>query len=291
MIGFLLDLEIRKATNNARSLDDLMTQAYARYSGAKGFTSAEFRSLASEVAGVDLSAWFRTALDTTDELAYDHLGWLGLRFRPEPASTKAWVGLTTVMPGATLRNDNGRLVVAQVRRGTPVFDAGVNAEDEILAIGGYRVRPDQWEARLDAFKPGDKVPLLVARREQLLTLEVTPAAEPPRAWRLEPARGSPQSRKSTSGGLVEAVATRPLCAQTLVTRSAAADADRSGWRAGPAPSRPQGPSRPAGGDDAQHRRIRRARPDQQARRHAAKRDPACQAEPGANQQQPTAPGP
>ena len=171
VIGFLLDLEIRKATNNSRSLDDLMTLAYARYSGAKGFTSAEFRALASEVAGVDLSAWLRTALDTTNELAYDDLGWLGLRFRPEPPSTRAWVGLTTATPGATLRNDNGRLVVAQVRRGTPAFDAGVNAEDEILAIGGYRVRPDQWEARLEAFKPGDKVPLLVARREQLVTLE------------------------------------------------------------------------------------------------------------------------
>ena len=68
VIGFLLDLKIRRATNNARSLDDLMTQAYARYSGAKGYTSTEFRALASEVAGIDLSAWFRTALDTTDEL-------------------------------------------------------------------------------------------------------------------------------------------------------------------------------------------------------------------------------
>ena len=200
VIGFLLDLEIRRATNNARSLDDVMTQAYTRYSGAKGYTSAEFRSLASEVAGIDLSAWFRTALDTTDELAYDHLGWLGLRFRPETASTKAWVGLTTVMPGATLRNDNGRLVVAQVRRGTPVFDAGVNAEDEILAIGGYRVRPDQWEARLDAFKPGDKVPLLVARREQLLTLEVTPATEPSRAWRLEPDPAASDAAKARLAG-------------------------------------------------------------------------------------------
>ena len=185
VIGFLLDLEIRKATNNAKSLDDLMRQAYARYAGAKGFTSADFRALASQVAGTDLSAWFRKALDSTDELTYDNLSWLGLRFRPEPASTKAWMGLTMAMPGATLRNDSGRVVVAQVRRGTPVFDAGVNAEDEVLAIGGYRVRPDQWETRLEAFKPGEKVPLLVARRERLLTLGVTLASEPPRAWRLE----------------------------------------------------------------------------------------------------------
>jgi len=200
VIGFLLDLEIRKATNNARSLDDLMRQAYARYSGAKGFTSAEFRALASEVAGTDLSAWFSKALDSTDELTYDNLSWLGVRFRPESASTKAWTGLTMAMPGATLKNDNGRLVVVQVRRGTPVFDAGVNAEDEILAIGGYRVRPDQWETRLDAFKSGEKVPLLVARRERLLTLDVTLASEPPRAWRLEPDPAAPDGAKARLAG-------------------------------------------------------------------------------------------
>jgi predicted metalloprotease with PDZ domain len=200
VIGFLLDLEIRKATNNARSLDDVITQAFARYSGAKGFTSAEFRALAAEVAGVDLSVWLHTALDTTDELSYDDLGWLGLRFKPEAGSAKPWVGLSTVMPGATLRNDNGRLVVVQVRRGTPAFDAGVNAEDEILAIGGYRVRHDQWEARLEAFKPGEAVPLLVSRRERLVTLEVTPTTEPPKAWRLEPDPAASDAAKARLAG-------------------------------------------------------------------------------------------
>jgi predicted metalloprotease with PDZ domain len=185
VIGFLLDLEIRKATNNARSLDDVMRQAYKRYSAAKGFTSAEFRAVASEVAGTDLSAWFHTAVDTTDELSYDRVSWFGLRFKAEPVSNRAWVGLTTIAPGATLRNDSGRLVVAQVRRGTPAFDAGVNAEDEILALGGYRVRPDQWEARMEALKPDETLPLLVARRERLVTLDITPTTEPARAWRLE----------------------------------------------------------------------------------------------------------
>jgi predicted metalloprotease with PDZ domain len=191
VIGFLLDLEIRRATANAKSLDDVMRLAYQRYSGTRGFTPAEFRAVVSEVAGRDLSAWLRTALDTTDELPYDAVGFLGLRFRPDSGPPEAWAGLTTATPGATLKNDGGRLVVTQVRRGTPAFDAGVNAEDEILALGGYRVRPDQWETRLDAYKPGDVVPLLVARREQILTIDLTLASQPPRAWRLERAPDAP----------------------------------------------------------------------------------------------------
>ena len=186
VIGLLLDVEIRAATGGRRSLDDVMRAALTRFSGASGFTSAQFRALVSEVAGTDLSPWLARALDTTEELDYGGIGRLGLRFKSTTPTDTAWLGLTLVTPGATLRSDGGRLVVSQVRRGTPAQEAGVNADDEVLALGGYRVRPDQWAARLEAFKPGERVPLLVARRERLLTLDVTFAAEPPKAWVLEP---------------------------------------------------------------------------------------------------------
>ncbi|HXH25226.1 MAG TPA: hypothetical protein VNI78_08260 [Vicinamibacterales bacterium] len=35
------------------------------------------------------------------------------------------------------------------------------------------------------YRPGDRVTVLVARRERLMPLTVTLAAEPPRRWRLE----------------------------------------------------------------------------------------------------------
>ncbi len=59
-----------------------MRLAYERYSGAKGYTPAEFRATAREVAGTDLSDWFHKALETTDELDYaEALAWFGLRFK------------------------------------------------------------------------------------------------------------------------------------------------------------------------------------------------------------------
>ncbi len=102
----------------------------------------------------------------------------GLRFRPTVPGTRAYLGATT-------RNDNGRLVVSQVRRGTPAFEAGFNVDDEILAIDDFRVRADQLATRLEQYKPEDKVTVLVARREQLHRLDVRLGAEPPREWRLE----------------------------------------------------------------------------------------------------------
>jgi predicted metalloprotease with PDZ domain len=186
VIGFLLDIEIRRATTNARSLDDVMRLAWQRFSGARGFTPEEFRAVISEVAGRDLSDWLRKALASSDELDYSQVPWLGLRIRTDtPPAPRAWLGLTLSGSAAALRNDGGRLVVSQVRRGTPAYDAGVNVDDEILAIGEYRVRPDGWDARLDAYRPGDRVTLLVARREHLTPIEVVFAAEPARVTRIE----------------------------------------------------------------------------------------------------------
>jgi predicted metalloprotease with PDZ domain len=81
--------------------------------------------------------------------------------------------------------DNGRLIVSQVRRGTPAYAAGINVDDEIIAIDEYRVRADRLDNRLEQYRPGEKVSVLVARREQLMRLGVTLAAEPPKTWRLQ----------------------------------------------------------------------------------------------------------
>jgi predicted metalloprotease with PDZ domain len=94
------------------------------------------------------------------------------------------------------RNDAGRLVVTQVRRDTPAAAAGLNVDDEILAIGDYRVRADRLENRLDQYRPGDRVTLLVARREQLLRLDLTFGSEPPRSWRLEVNPTAQESQQS-----------------------------------------------------------------------------------------------
>jgi predicted metalloprotease with PDZ domain len=185
VIAFLLDARIRKATNGAKSLDDAMRAAYERYSGAKGYTMEQFYRTMSDVAGTDLTSWFARTAESTEELDYSEaLDWFGLRFRPvDPRNARAWLGAVT-------RADNGRLVVSQVRRETPAFTAGLNVDDEILAIDDVRVRAEGLSARLEQHRPGDRIAVLVARRDRLMRLDVTLGAEPGRAWRLEP---SPQA--------------------------------------------------------------------------------------------------
>jgi predicted metalloprotease with PDZ domain len=179
VIAFLLDARIRSATNGKHSLDDAMRTAYARFAGPKGYTLEQFYQTMSDVAGTNLRPFFTSAVETTEELNYkDALDWFGLRFRPEARSQRAWLGAGT-------RNDGGRLIVTSVRRETPALAAGLNVDDEILAIEDVRVRADGLTARLEQYKPNTKVALLVARRDRLMRLEVTLGAEPGRPFRLE----------------------------------------------------------------------------------------------------------
>jgi predicted metalloprotease with PDZ domain len=209
IIGFLLDAKIRKATNGAKSLDDVMRLAFQRFSGPKGYTPDDFRKTVQDVAGVgagaaaDLGDWWRKTLDTTEELDYtEAVDWYGLHFTiferdrrdrngngrgdnggsggANDNGNKAWLGLTT-------RSDNGRLLVSQVRRGTPGYDAGFSVDDEILAIGDFRVRPDQLSSRLEQYRPGQTVAVLVARRDELTRIIATFGREPEERWKLEPA--------------------------------------------------------------------------------------------------------
>ncbi len=182
VIAFLLDARIRKQT--AKSLDDVMRAEYERFSGAKGYTPEEFRLEAEKVTGISLKQFWDTAAESTAELDYSEaLDTFGLRFRPVPPQVadrpaKVWLGITT-------RNDNGRLLVTQVQRGSPADVAGINVDDEILAIDDFRVRADRFENRLEQYKAGDRVSVLVARREQLLKVDVPLASEPVKSWRLE----------------------------------------------------------------------------------------------------------
>ena len=187
VIAFLIDAKIRKATSGAKSLDEVMRTEYQKFSGPKGYTPDEFRAVAEQVSGINLKAFWDTAVEGTSELDYSEaLDTWGLRFKAAAPATpatpdraaKAWLGVVT-------RNDNGRLVVTQVQRAAPADVAGINVDDEILAIDDFRVRADRFDNRLEQYKPGDTVSVLVARREQLLRIAVPFGAEPVKGWRLE----------------------------------------------------------------------------------------------------------
>ena len=80
LVGLILDLEIRKVTDNKASLNDVMYTLYHKYYKGKGrgFTEAEFQAVCEQVASFSLSPIFEY-VNTTKELNYQkYLSYAGL---------------------------------------------------------------------------------------------------------------------------------------------------------------------------------------------------------------------
>ena len=101
VVGLVLDAHIRRHTNGRKSLDDAMRLAYARWSGARGYTGAEFNQTICDAAGFDVSPLLNKLIATTEEIDYaEMLDWFGLRFAGGDDPQKTWV--MEVDPGATV---------------------------------------------------------------------------------------------------------------------------------------------------------------------------------------------
>jgi len=85
VVGMLLDFQIRQATQNKASLDDVMRLLYDTYyrKAERGFTEAEFQEACEAVAGISLSRFFEYVY-TTKEIDYaKYLDYAGLKLKKE----------------------------------------------------------------------------------------------------------------------------------------------------------------------------------------------------------------
>jgi len=80
-IGLILDLSIRQATGNKKSLDDVLRLLYNKYYKKlkRGFTDAEFRDACEEIAGVSLAKEFNFVYTLTEPDYETYLAHAGLK--------------------------------------------------------------------------------------------------------------------------------------------------------------------------------------------------------------------
>jgi predicted metalloprotease with PDZ domain len=75
VVGLVMDLAIRKATSNEKSLDDVMRYVYETYYKElkRGFTEAEFQQACERIAGVSMTKEFEYVTTTKE---FDYSGYL-----------------------------------------------------------------------------------------------------------------------------------------------------------------------------------------------------------------------
>jgi predicted metalloprotease with PDZ domain len=195
VLGLLLDLEIRKRSQGEKSLDDVMRYLYQEFARkGRNYTPADFQQAAELMAGESLDQWFSKYVSGVDELDYDTaLAAAGLRLdrnaAGEPATTKP-----KVFFGADLAQQEDRLMVLRVYAGSPAYDQGLNAGDQIVALNNMRVTKEFFDARLAEKRPGDVINLTIFRFDDLRNLPIKLGENKEGAYRIRPIE-SPNSQQ------------------------------------------------------------------------------------------------
>ena len=162
LAGFLLDILIRDASDNRRSLDDVMRELYrSTYKAGRGFTGAEWWRAVSRAAGGQSFNTF-AARYVDGRMPYPWAQVLPLAGIRAVADTmhEARLGIATAL------DSTGGIVIREVEPGSAADEAGVKSGDVLLRLGGIAVTDstfgEQFRARFGK-EDGQPLPIEVRR--------------------------------------------------------------------------------------------------------------------------------
>ena len=200
LLGLLLDLEIRRSSHNAKSLDDVMRYLYHEfYEKNRNYTPADFQKACELMAGSILEDFFTKYVRGRDELTYNgYLSAAGLQLEQGGmpfGATVNWPALMKGYLGADVEDSGEFVNVRDVRAGSPAYEQGLNAKDKIVALDGSRVNKESFEARIASKKAGDTIHITVFRNDDLRTLEIKLSAVVDAPYRIVPSPSATDEQK------------------------------------------------------------------------------------------------
>ena len=199
LAGLLLDIIIRDASDNRRSLDDVMRELYnAAYKNNRGFTSDEWWSAVARAAnGKSFTDFYARYIDGREPYPWDAvLPLAGMRLARDTLNEPR-VGIGTVQ-------DSSGVHVTEVVPGSAAEAAGVQPGDLLLAVGGISATDPTWSLKFRtkyARSPeGSPLPILVRRNGREQTLEARlHFASRVESRLIEDARASAKARRVREG--------------------------------------------------------------------------------------------
>ncbi len=168
LAGFMLDIMIRDASDNAHSLDEVMRNVYqSTYKRGRGFTGTDWWGAVSKAAGGRSFDDFNMRyVDGREVYPWEKiLPLAGLRYVTDTVQ-QARLGVNTAQDSTGIR-------VVAVVPGSVAAQAGIRADDYLVAIGGIQVHDPTWAVafrqQFDG-KVGMDLPITVRRGTQTVQL-------------------------------------------------------------------------------------------------------------------------
>lgn len=171
LAGFMLDIMIRDASNNMKSLDTVMREVYTTaYKQGRGFTAADWWGAVTRAAGGKSFTEFNTKyVDGREEYPWDKLLPLaGMRLRTD--------SIWEPRLGINLGNPtDGGLAILSVIPGGAGAEAGLQAGDIVMSVGTLQTTDpnnsfQEFREKYAKATPGSDLPIVVKRNSQSVTL-------------------------------------------------------------------------------------------------------------------------
>jgi len=197
ILGVMLDLAIRNATDNRKSLDDVMRGMDDDYAHRGLFynDSAGVEQEVEKVAGRSFKDFFRKYVSGTDDIPYgDFLRYAGLDVKAQDRPV-ADFGFEVS------RTRNGPIQVGTVAPGSSAAQAGLQSGDVLLQLGG-RPFPRFAQRWLLQHSPGDKVKLRIGRGDQEREVTLTLGKEIVHAYSISEIAGATAKQKRIRDGIL-----------------------------------------------------------------------------------------
>jgi len=162
VVANMLDLKIINATKGEKCLDDVMQYLYNEYykKQDRGFTPTEMQGALETVSGLKLDDFFASYINGTETFDYKTIFGYANFSVDELISTDPSLGIS--MNGSKIRT---------VYRGQSAYAGGLNVNDEVLAIDGFRVHGNVSNF-LEGKKVGDILEVLISRDNLIQTIKI-----------------------------------------------------------------------------------------------------------------------
>ncbi len=170
LAGLLLDIQIRDASDNRNSLDDVMRGLYrSAFKNGKGFSTEQWWAAVSAAAGGRSFADFAARyVDGREAFPWVRIGPLaGMLYRAD-STRELRLGVNTIA-------DSNRVFVTAVTAGSAADAAGLEPGDQLVKVGDIEVKDDNFGALYRsryANAEGTRLPVVIRRNETERTLEV-----------------------------------------------------------------------------------------------------------------------
>jgi predicted metalloprotease with PDZ domain len=199
IVGVMLDILIRDATENHKSLDDVLRAMNENFAKKGKFynDSADIEATAESVAGTNFRDFFARYVAGTDEVPFSEiLGKAGLDLVAVPFQhSDAGFEVTTNFEGT-------EVVVSTVAAGGPAQAAGIRSGDVLLSLNGQSAS-EGFQELLAQHNSGETVTLRFLRDGQQRDVSLKLGMRKDQAYRIQESRGATEKQKQIREGMLK----------------------------------------------------------------------------------------